>query len=63
MDMRTGEIMTEEEMLKRVNNKPQDAKWYKTIPDGYADELSAMNRADRRAWMKRNKHLIKDSTK
>jgi len=61
--MRSGEIITQDEMQKRIGNKPQDAKWYKEIPDGYLDELSAMNRKDRRAWMKRNKHLIKDSTK
>lgn len=61
MDTRTGEIMSEEEMLKRTANKPEEEKWYKTIPEGYADQLSAMNRKDRRAWMRKNKHILRPS--
>lgn len=59
MDMRSGEIMSEKEMLKRIADKPEEAKWYKTFPLAYADQLTAMNRKDRRTWMRRNKHLVK----
>lgn len=57
-DMRTGELMSEEEMLKRIQQNPQDAKFYKEIPSQYQDVLMSMNRKDRREWMRKNKKLL-----
>lgn len=56
--MRTGELMSEEEMLKRIQQNPQDAKFYKEIPSQYQDVLMSMNRKDRREWMRKNKKLL-----
>lgn len=60
MDIRTNEIMTYDEMAKRVANNPEDKKFYKEIPDIYLGELSTMNRKDRRAYLRKNKHILKD---
>ena len=53
----TGEMITEEELLKRPIN---EQKKFLPIPAKYADQLSAMNRKDRRAWMRKNKNLMKE---
>ena len=51
----TGDIVDYTEILK----KPvAEQKKYIPIEEKYLDEVSVMNRKDRRAWYRRNKHLL-----
>lgn len=62
MDMRTGEIMDLEEMRRRIAEKPELAKVIKEVPAPlmpYISEVQNMNRKDKRAWLRKNKHLFK----
>ena len=59
MDTRTGEIMDMQEAERRIKLNPKDAKFLKELPDKFVEQLEGMNRADRRAWAKKNKHLLK----
>lgn len=62
MDMSTGEIMTQEEMEKRIKQNPKLADRIKLIPEALQPqipEIQNMNRKDKRAWLRKNKHLFK----
>lgn len=62
MDMSTGEIMSQEEMEKRIKQNPKLADRIKLIPEALTPqipEIQNMNRKDKRAWLRKNKHLFK----
>jgi len=62
MDMRTGEIMSIDEMHRRIKENPELAKVIKEVPPPvlpYISEIQNMNRKDKRAWLRKNKHLFK----
>ena len=58
MDTRTGDIVSMDfvEKLKLNPKTAPQAKWYKEIPSELLPELEGMNRAERRAWYRKNKH-------
>lgn len=61
MDMRTGEIMSELEMQRRIKANPSLTDHIKLIPESLTSqipEIQNMNRKDKRAWLRKNKHLF-----
>ena len=52
MDIRTGEILPMDEVVR----KPfKERKYWKEIPKQFVEQMECMNRAERRKFYKRNK--------
>lgn len=58
MDTSTGELMSYEEMKKRIKQEPQLSSQIKKIPQKFLPEIEGMNRKQRRAWYAKNKKRI-----
>ena len=60
MDTRSGNIIDADEFKKLKEETPQQARWYKEVPEELIEQLQKMNRKDRRAFYKKNKKLFKN---
>ena len=59
MDTRNGSMILDEEMQKILKEKPNQAKWFKQVPEEYISAMGGMNRKQRRAFYKDNKKKFK----
>lgn len=59
MQTDTGELMSLEEMKKRIQEKPNLANKFVEIPSQYLPQLEGMNRKERRRWYSQNKKLFR----
>ena len=50
--------MDMEEAERRIKLNPKDAKFLKKLPDQFVEQLTGYNREQRRAWARKNKHLL-----